>query len=507
MADDDRLTHETGEGRQRRQQALRSLAQASEPNASPAAAINSIVPSLPRQVVWRIAIITTLGMVLLSGLGYFAFFRSAPAKTIIPPLFTSSTDNRLACAKGMDISPDGASIAILGYQDNCPSTNLQSYAYHPGQVNLYSIATGHFIAALQLDNLIDKVLHPQIPSGVQPASRTADTEHAAIQYEQILWSSDGQKLAIAFSFPTYTSPTATTEAGETSGVLLTDIQGIHTRILSHTRSLSTIDTGVWNVADGTYVPIPTGTDQSQWRPAPPAIGYSWDATNTLAPQGPTLTSTTLPPTQTLGPIGNPIGGHSFTVWQTAQLQPIVDTTSSSLPAIVPGSMYFVADFPAWSPDGALLFLNMNIFDVLVTQKNDSSTLPTQPGSHISSDTPLLSMRDKGLSTALADTQFALTADGNPDVLTAAWRPDGRVLAVSITRSATSSGANQTPAKVRLYDCTTGKLLITLRGQQVSNTQQAGVLYLRWSSNSSHLVLLDGGTGQLSIWGSSQLPKG
>jgi hypothetical protein len=237
------------------------------------------------------------------------------------------------------------------------------------------------------------------------------------------------------------------------------------------------------------------------------MSYLWDATNTLIPQGPTLTSTALPPTQTPGPIGNPIGGHSFTIWQTAQLQPIVDTTSSSLPTIVPGSMFFVANFPAWSPDGAHLFLNMNVYDVLVTQKNGSSTLPSLPGSATSSDTPRLSIRDKGLSTALADTQFGLTADGNPDVLTATWRPDGRVVAVSITPSGTSSQVNPIPAKVRLYDCMTGKLLIILRGQQSSDTQQRGVLYLRWSSDGSHLVLLDGGTGQLTIWGSGQLPKG
>lgn len=88
----------------------------------------------------------------------------------------------------------------------------------------------------------------------------------------------------------------------------------------------------------------------------------------------------------------------------------------------------------------------------------------------------------------------------------AWRFDGRVVAASILTSSTRDQVNVGPAQVRLYDCASGRLLGTLQGQLLPNTQQAGALYLRWAPDGSHLVLLDTGTGKLTIWGPSQLPQ-
>ncbi|HEU5347688.1 MAG TPA: hypothetical protein VFU63_03650 [Ktedonobacterales bacterium] len=514
MPDGEEPLHETDEeDRKRRQQALRSLAQndasrdtTDASTVTPSDATSTFALSSRRRPWWTGALILALCTVALASLGYFAIFRPTGARpTATPtPVVASIRENNLTCMKAMAVSPDGASVAILGYQRDCPSANPQGYAYHPGQVNIYSTKTSNHIASIQPDDIIAKALHPQTPPDVQPASRKADTSHAVIRYDEIFWSPDNTQLAISFALSVYSdvTPQAGAQTSTVYGVLLTDVHGTHTRVLAQTLGPFTVYTGAWNITTGAYIPIPAGVDQGQWTPVPPALSYTWDSTDTLVAQGQKLSHTTVPPTPEVGPLGDPIGGQSFTTWQPAQIQPIVDTTTD-IPSAIPNAYIFGADFPAWSPDSTRLFLNvnMNISEVLTAQGNGADNLGRS-----AVQMSLLPMRDKGLAAAIADLKPTVNPAGSPQVMDAAWRFDGRVVAASILTSSTRDRASAGPAQVRLYDCASGRLLGTLQGQPLSNTQQAGALYLRWTPDGSHLLLLDTGNGKLTIWGPGQLPK-
>jgi hypothetical protein len=518
--DNDRSREIDEEDRKRRQQALRSLAQgdasgdandASSVTPSNASAIFTL-PS-PRHRWWIAALAVTLCAVALASLGYFAFFRPTGARPMATPtpVVASIRENNLACMKAMAVSPDGASVAILGYRHSCPSDDPESYAYQPGQVNIYSTKTDQFITSIHPDDPIASALHPQVPSRVHPAPITAaDTSHATIRYWQMFWSPDSSQLVVAFSFPAYSSPLSTPGApANTEGVLITDIQVTRTRVLAQTISPFTVYTGVWNITTGAYIPIPAGVDQGNWAPVPPALSYTWDSTDTLIPQGPALSPTTLSPAPTPGPIGTPIGGSAFTMWQTTQAQFAIDQTSSPLPSPVPGLFLLSTDFPMWSPGGTRLllapFLFTQPFAVLVSKGYTPPTADVLASLKLRPNTPLLPMRDKGLAAALASLKPFQGTNGAPTTVTLAWRPDGRVLAALIPPASRSGQIGVTPAVVKLYDCATGNLLDTLREQTPPGLPDASV-YLSWTPDGSHLLLLDTGASSLIFWGPDQLPK-
>lgn len=448
-------------------------------------------------------------MVLLAGVGgYVAFFRPAPASKLAatPPVTHSlAGDNQLSCARDMAVSPDGASVAVLGYRRTCPLPDPQGYSYAPGQVNVYSTKNGQLVAQVQPDSLIAPVFHPRVPPGAQPGRVAgADASHPILEYQQIIWSADGTRLAIPFSFPTYAGASPQV-AAYTEGVLLTDAAGAHPRVLAHSRNPYAVSTGAWNLTRGAYIPVPKGIDPATWRLAPPTLSYLWDASNTLVPQGPALSLASLPAAPALGPIGNSIGGRDFTIWQPAQVEYLMDTASGAQPAPVPGLFSFLDDFAVWSPDGSRLFPHMNASGVLVADGREAPSPETLAPLRLASTTALIPMRDKGLAAALAEMQ-PVDAFGNRSALSAVWRPDGRVLAVPVRTPAVPGAVNKTPAEVRLYDCATGKRLATLPEPVEANGRPQGNLYLRWTPDGTQLVLLDAGLNRLISWGPKQLPS-
>ncbi|HEY1391370.1 MAG TPA: hypothetical protein VGF38_22720 [Ktedonobacterales bacterium] len=508
-----------GESRQRRQQALRSLAQ-SDPGSGAAATMSA--PTSPTGAVtltpasrrrwWIAALVVTLCVVVLASVGYVVFLRPTPAKVITKQAISAlATQDNLTCIQNMAISPDGASLAIQGYYHRCASEDIANYGYQPGQVNIYNVNTGQLTATLHPDDPIASALHPRMPSGVHPAQPGADVSHVIVHYLNMFWSADSTQLALTFSISTYASATPASNAPTsiTTGALLTDIKVGHPRVLAHTQSPYINSSDTWNVKNSAYIPIPANVDQSRpWSPVPPALGYTWDATGALAPHGPTLTYTApAQPAPTPGTIGSPVGSSSFTIWQPAQVSFVTDPSSSNSSARVPGLYRFSTDFPIWSPDGSWLYLDMRVNDVIVA---DGYSLP-DAGSplmrQIGSDTPVLPMRDKGLAAALASQSQKpfQDASGAPNSVAVAWRPDGRALAVVIPPVVVPGKVALAPAGVDIYDCATGKLLATLH-QPTSPNSQSDPLFLRWTTDSSHLLLLDAPTGYFTIWGPDQLPN-
>lgn len=530
MADDGMRAGEPGEPgetgvneeerRHRRQRELRSLAQdavRAEPGDAanpPATPLSPPSPPISRwRRSWIAALVVALCVIMFASLGYVAFIRPAPTNALTPRTISAlAAQGDLTCIQDMSVSPDGASVAILGYYRLCPADTPSDYRYQPGQVNVYAIRSGQLIATLHPDNRIASVLQLRPPPGTHPDQPHSDISHAVINYQRIFWSADNGQLALTFSIHTFASATPTYDnpVSITEGALLTDLKAAHSRVLAHTRNPYTNAYGFWNVNTDAFVPIPPNGDQRRpWAPAPPAIGYTWDATGALVPQGPMLATTadaaTAPPASAPGAIGSPVGGSSFTIWQPGQVAFFTDPSSGNSSTPIAGFYQFSTDFAIWSPDGARLYTDMNVYDVIIADGHSLPDAKSPLMSRIGAGIPVAPMRDKGLAAALAaraNPQF-IAETGNGIVL--AWRPDGRVLAVAVQPAVVPGKVAPSPAGVDLYDCATGRLLMSLHQQSEANSQNDALL-MRWTSDGSRLILPNTATGYFTIWGPDQLPK-
>lgn len=452
-------------------------------------------PRSLRSRSWRVALAVILGVAVAGGaLSYYALRRSTqPAVSTIHPLLIQTAQNGIACPQDVAWSPSGTMIAVLGYQQHCPNTAAQSSTYPPGQVDIYSAATGTRIAQILPYDPIAQNLHLTSPMATSVAHSTS---HQITQYGHVLWSSDGKLLAISFSV-TSEMNSAGNLSLVTDGVLLTDVAGTFSRTLFHSRSPFEVYSGEWNLTTGAYLPIPIDVEPYSWYPVPPAMSYAWDSDGSLAVQGQLLSLISIPSTSPLGPIGNPDGDSSFTVWQPAIITPIVGTGGNTSINYLYG-----AHFPAWSPDGSHLILDVDVFDLLVT---DRSRLPSAANlaSQRIAARALLPARDKGLTQILADA--SRTMPGSTGSIQVLWRPDGRIVATPLQPSFSPRDPASAAPEVRLYDCATGQLLSTLREPIQPTSQESTPVYVRWSPDGSHLLLLDSEYGTLALWSLSQLP--
>jgi hypothetical protein len=325
-----------------------------------------------------------------------------------------------------------------------------------------------------------------------------------INYLHMFWSVDSTQLALTFYIQTYVraTPADNTPTSYTDGVLLTDIKAAHPRVLANTRNPQANYSCAWNVTTGACIHVDPG---NSWQPA---LSYMWDATGALVPQGQPLTTTApAPPAPALGPIGSPVGGSSFTIWQPGQIAFVTDPSSSNPSAPVPGLYRFFSDFPVWSPNGSHLHLDMSVNDVIVADGHSLPGAASPLMRQIGQNVPVLPMRDKGLAAALAaqaNPQFIIE-NGSGAAVSLAWRPDGRMLAVDVPSTVVPGKVAPSPSGVALYDCATGKLLTTLY-QPSSPYGKNDQTFMRWAGDGAHLILLDASTGFFTIWGPDQLPK-
>src|SRR5207248_11316616 len=89
----------------------------------------------------------------------------------------------------------------------------------------------------------------------------------------------------------------------------------------------------WDVKNGVAVTL---------APLPPSVAYRWDTRGRLIPILP-LTNNGVPPTPPPGPVGNPNGSNSFTVWQSGFANWIMLEHGSSVST-------WSTDLAAWSSD-------------------------------------------------------------------------------------------------------------------------------------------------------------
>jgi len=423
-------------------------------------------------------------ILLLSGNNFFSlvanqlrasfglFQQAAPQTNLSSPPNASSPlkhlqgQDGIACLLDAQWSPAGDAIAVLGYAYNCPGNHDV-----PGLLNVYNAHTGKLTAQWQPDDTILTIMNaPTVENqgastpGVLATSsyqmanagsaNVGSTRLLPFSYIHVMWSPDGQRLALSFIVYMQQQPFF--------GILVMNVNGHSSHVIFQPPNLDQGTPIEWDFATGQALGF---TNIS------PAIAYRWGAHGALIPEKP-LSDRTEQPLPLAGPVGNPDGNVAFTIWQPG----FTRITN------VAGYYKWGTIFSAWSPDGRYLIDDIELQGVF---KPPGSLLPD---AHAFSKLMLLHYK----RLLPRDVALLQASDGFPVI---SWRPDGRVLATYAMHGS-----------VILYDSQTGHALETLKLPANRHLLAGSLALLRWSPDGSHLLLSSTLNGLLNIWGPGQLPQ-
>ncbi len=371
----------------------------------------------------------------------------------------------LACTINAAWSPDSKRVAVLGYSHNCTLDH-----YEASLVNIYDASTHKRLTQIRPDQAIISTftkLHPGIK------------DKPVILYNHVSWSPDGSEMALTYFLSLLPNPAVPVMIG----ILLIKEHGEQIVLL---RPLSKNDAPnvhiTWDLERGVsfqgnkpFPPFPPylGFDLA------PASAYYWQndgllADNPLADKGGQLRNQ-------VSPIGNPIGGPFFTLWQSGRV------TGNPAAENGKGSYMWQTSFVAWSPDGRYY---TDIYTGAQLLPIGQSSNQQSPGKQGSNQIPTLIMHDRALEQlillyAIVHKPFTLPI--------LSWRPDGRVLAV------------YNNGQINLYDCVSGK---RIRSLSPRNPTPVGLLEgtdtMSWSPNGKYLLLSSSIWGVMTLWGPDQL---
>jgi len=436
-----------------------------------------------RAALWAGALVALCVVLIVAGAAYAGLIPglSLNAKAAPPAIAMTSHDLRganIACFQDNAWSPTGDRLAVLGYQGGC-STILQGGSSAVGMVVVYDTTTNRILTQFSPDSL------------VQPPA------NAVLQYQNILWSPDGQRLAVTFSTltlepaPGVNGPVLTPTGG---GALFTDASGAHPQTLTvsagqgNGAAAGTLEaSGEWDVTTGKAITPPTITTSS--------VEYRWGANGALRPVNGAAPMV----------VGNPAGGQTFTVWQPGSTQLGIDFSNSNNPStahVISGLYVWNATFAAWSPDGRYFYTPFSVARRV--------TLPNQPAPNAQTlhtsgyDVyPTVAAHDRvfaSLYLTLLQSANAANQSGVFPQIDVAWRLDGRVLAAQTFAS--DANGNVTPSfyTVTLYDTVTGRVLAHLsHDAHLAATADGAFGLVRWSPDGKHLALADSAFNTLTIW--------
>lgn len=439
------------------------------------------------------SVVAIVGLIiLLSASGVFSALLAALAQTSHSSAVANSQPNLLvpshigqedglSCLMDAAWSPDSSQVAVLGYANDCPNPQ---YQYEPGLLNLYNAHSTRLIAHLHPDIAILSALKKQFAQTKPPM---------VIYYNNVIWSPNGQYLALPFNAGSFLN-----NAGPIFDGLLLISQNGQQHVFLHKDLLTSVTQSyvTWDVQRGiTSVPY-AGSSQSSNSEniftLPTALTYHWSADGQLLP-GVIASSgnSSSISNSSIGPIGNPDGGSSFSIWQPGSAT-WTDQNGNGATHL-PGVYLWQTLFTAWSPDGRYLIYGLVAGSLL----------------HIPGQKPLSprDLKDLGVNqystiqvrnTAFIQLLRSLSSSaGSSGGVSAnvSWRPDGREVAVN------SAGS------VTVFESSTGHKLATMLPQHLYPLNLNGGTgdILRWSPDGTHLLLASTTWG-ISIWGPGQLPK-
>lgn len=518
---------------QRRAEALRRMADEatserihSEPD-SPGAWADSVdlnFTAHPTSMRWQIWLAGGLIIVVVAATLAAVFLRPRPTQSSIesahPVVFTPISD-QVDCLTDMAWSSNAHKIAALGYTGGCPSpmhpydveySNLRLDLYQgplirgndgAGIVAIYDAQHGVRFSEFAPDSEIFTAIMSQEP--ITPSFKAwlaqADLSPPgafAINYTHVLWAPGDQKIILVFTFFLPSGAPITTAEGKAlpghiiQGLLITDLAGQHAQVLLHTGGQDVDGAVIWDLATTKAAEIETSS--TPFARQPPALNYTWTDAGHLTPELP-VSANTPPATDTGGKVGAPLAGTpSFSLWQSGS---IATTLVPRAPGpFLTGAVTFTTDFAALSPDGRYLIASVGLAGLVVAPQGASDpTLTNATLAKYGWQAALrLPLRDPGLRAAIALAQ-ANSGESPGPAAYIAWRPDGKVIAVS---AFTSDGA------VKLFDTGTGKQLASLVPPTIGvNSANASGGFVVWSSDGRNLAYYNGLS--VSLWSRSVLP--
>jgi hypothetical protein len=320
----------------------------------------------PRQRFWRLASAIGVVALVLLVLALDVSGRLNPRQFLPkppPPLILRPQTQGMTCLLDAAWSLQSTRIALLGsqYDVACPDFGAIRRA---GLVTVYDAGSGKLLGTLHPDDAIAPAIQT-FAQGVAPTATPPAADIApAIAYQHVLWSPDGKRLALTFSFDlsaiglTLILPDG--EPEDLYGVVLLDANGAHPHIIMQPESAYARFGFLgsfafeWDLQAGAIVvasapPYPTNT----FGVLPPALAYHWQPDGSIATDTP-LSMNAPPSVPPLAPVGNPDGGRSFTIWQPGFVSGVAHTDPNGLLTHLPGVYTLSAAFAAWSPDGRYL---------------------------------------------------------------------------------------------------------------------------------------------------------
>jgi hypothetical protein len=394
-----------------------------------------------------------------------------------------------SCYMDAHWSPDGTYVAIL---NNCL---LGGGRYTRNGLLLVNPLTGARSERISLDDMI--IQEAQIPTKCAYPGGYQFEQTPTVNVRQIIWAPDSKQLVIPFGYWNYTP---LEQKGvcrrESAGALILDASGKPVKFLLREKE-SAYGSLRWDLKTG---------EVAEMDDLPPALAYQWSGGGEFTPSG--ALSTSIPaPTISAGPIGNPAGGSVISVWQPAR---IILTKPPRHVSTGYGAYTLYTKFSALSPDGRFLIPDLALYGRFELDGRPELTA-ADVDELLGPDVFMLPVRDAALQQALLDTPMSVNSAQGSRYSRAflAWRPDGRLLAMSAPYCYTecahgSVSVIQTPAAgtdpsgeyahqfVRLYQSDSGRVALDLTPP---NGEADGSL--SWEPDGKRLLLLR--TTDAFIW--------
>lgn len=437
------------------------------------------------------------------------------------PVKITPASESIACPTNLAWAPDMSKLAVLGYSSQCLAletpynTGLSDVApsLYEGPagpatayIATYEATDGARLAAFSPDDEIFQALSdhhlfaPAFTTMLATVNLTPQ-QYIGIDYTHVVWSSDRTRLYVTFTCYLPDGPPTSPQDGfrwpghVAQGLLITAPNGQNGQVFLHVSEPQSAGAVVWNLSTGQVVASLTPSSPFTLQPA--ALAYTWNDSGALLPVSGAASQVTR------GAVGAPeMGASTFTVWQPG----IVATSVQSL---LPGTQkpttlpVFATGIAALSPNGQYLAASVGLAGLL------SPPLSATPSVVPSAATlarygwqaaPQLPVRDAGLQRAIAlasSDGFSGFPGSVSNAASVAWRPDGRLIAVS---------ASTPDHSVSIVDCATGKQVGTLKPptSQANNTN-ATVSLIQWSPDGRHLAYFDPSSGTLTLWKSTWAP--
>ncbi len=363
-------------------------------------------------------------------------------------------------------SPDGSRLAIL------KSCYFGRGTDPNNAVLLFDAHTYGLLAQVTLQKTI--VAEGKLPSVCAYGNGTDIQQTVNIDAREVIWTADSQRLAIPFGYWNYQAeemPGSCAHSGQ--GVLLLNTSGQLDRLVIRKDYTISEKFSGWDLQTGEPV-------ESDALPAalPAALAYRWGDDGKLTPID-TLSTTGAPPATsfTRNPIGSPMGGATFSIWQPGSIwlkEP--SDQSSTQPPEAYDAYTFQSSFVVISPNER--YLTWSGAFGWVEPKGRG-----QPSAH---DVDALGLGDLAWlpirGAALQKALLLLPQNGIADV---AWRPDGQMLAMTVPNCRLICGPREFGEKsLRILRSETGQIALELTPPQ---GDAAGIL--RWSADGKHLLLV------------------